>query len=378
MSVQPSFQLKLAYLHTHDPQYVRVAKNLRLFASLFAEVHYVGCSRGVPWQGAADDANVHLHMDQRVLGSGPQTALELPGFVRFCRRVLMEVRPDIVVATNEDMVLPFAAGLLPRPRYLVCDLLDSIAIRTTGYATRLAPVWHALSEWTLRAVDGLVEVTDERLARHRRLPPHSTVIFNSPIFKEVPARRGLPSPFVYVSGSAISGISGLETLLAAIDRVPGLNIVFAGRVHDQWIRDVFIASPRVEYLGVLSPEQSLEVAKASAAIFAYYRPVNANYLFAAPNKLFDAMMLGVPLIINSECRASRFADRHGFGVVAQYADVGALASGLERLRQGDSQLASACTAAREAFRRDYDWSLMRDRYQRFFAELTAPRSLGRP
>ena len=315
--------------------------------------------------------NVHLHMDRRVLASGPRSALQLPGFICFARSVLKKVRPDIVVATNEDMVFPFAAGLLPRPKHLVCDLLDSIAIRTTGYAARLTPVWSALSEWTLGKVDGLIEVTDERLARHRRLPPNSTVIFNSPVLREVSARTDLPKPFVYVSGTVSAGLSGLETLLAAVDGVPELNLVFAGRVNDEWVHDVFIDSPRVRYLGVLSPAESLAVAAASAAIFAYYRPVNTNHVFAAPNKLFDAMMLGVPLLINRECRASIFAAEHGFGMVAPYGDVGALTATLKRLQQGDELLAKACQRARAAFRREYDWSLMSDRYRRFFSALTA-------
>jgi glycosyltransferase involved in cell wall biosynthesis len=251
-------------------------------------------------------------------------------------------------------------------------LLDSIAIRTTGLAAKLTPAWGALSEWTLNRVDGLIEVTDERLARHRVLPSRSTVIFNSPVYREVAVRKDLPSPFVFVSGSAVGGISGLETLLAAVNQLPLIEIVFAGRVDDPWIRDTFLASPKVHYLGLVSPEQSLEIAAASLGMFAHYRPVNMNYLFAAPNKLFDAMMLGVPLFINAECQASAFATRYGFGLVTPYGDVPALRGMLERALRSEPELMQACERARVTFRSEFDWSLMGERYRHFFNSLVLP------
>lgn len=369
-----SFDASIAYILSDSPHYVRAAKNIPTFASLFRETHYIGCLRKKSWDG--DDAlpGVRYHVEQRALAMGAKSILSAIGFLGHVRRSLQAIRPDVVVATNEEYVLPFLAGYFPRPKYLVCDLSDSLAIRMMGPLRYAAPLWSYLSELAKREMDGMVEASDERLSRHLRKPEHTTVIYNSPRWSVVEPRCDLPSPFVYVCGSAVDDVSGVEALLAAVERIPGLMIVFAGRPTGHWLNGHFIRHPKVLNLGEVTPQESLRIAKASLAIMAHYKPFVTNYVFAAPNKLFDAMMLGVPLLINSECRASLMATRHGFGVVTPFGEADALRVALEQLRHERGALRRHCLAAQETFRREYAWENMERRWQLFFQELGIPRA----
>ena len=371
-SGDPMFQARLAYIHSQTPNYVRVHKNISTFASLFPEVHYIGCSRGAKWDDGVRPDNVTYHMDQRVLAHGPRSALGLPGFFRFVKERVETLRPDVVVATNEEAVLPFVLGYLPRPPVLVCDLLDSLAIRTTGPLRHLSRVWRALSERALCSIDGLVEVTEERLARHRVVPRTTTVVYNSPVWREYEPEDGVPRGAVYVSGSIADGVSGVEAIVSAVERIPDLRIVFAGRTYGRWVTDSFLRHPRVHNLGEITPERSLGIAKASLAIFAHYKPVNLNCIYAAPNKLFDAMMLGVPLLINRECRAATMAEREGFGVLSSYGDVDELETALRRLLAAREDAAGRQAETQRAFRDHYAWDHMKDRYASLFRALSVP------
>jgi hypothetical protein len=40
-----------------------------------------------------------------------------------------------------------------------------------------------------------------------------------------------------------------------------------------------------------------------------------NNIYASPNKIYDAALVGVPVIINSEIRAADFVARNGLGVL---------------------------------------------------------------
>jgi glycosyltransferase involved in cell wall biosynthesis len=366
------FRAKLVYIHSQTPNYVRVSKNLATFASLFSAVHYIGCSRGAGWASSAKPPNVTYHMYPRDLPLGPRSIFGLPGFFRFVKDRLGVLAPDVVVATNEEAILPFTIGYLPRPRVLVCDLLDSLAIRTTGRLRHLWPLWRALSELALRDMDGLIEVTEERLARHRVVPRHTAVVYNAPTWQDYEPEEGIPRGAVFVSGSISDGVSGLETLISAVERIPGLRIVFAGRPSGTWVKSTFLSHPRVLNLGEVSPARALRIAKGSLALFAHYRPVNLNCVYAAPNKLFDAMMLGIPLLLNRECLVSAMAEREGFGVLTRYGDAQELEAALRGLLAKPSSVSDRFATAKQLFRQRYAWDHMGARYAELFRRLSVP------
>jgi hypothetical protein len=185
-----------------------VSKCLQVFSGLFEEVHYIGCARTGAWDSSGAIAGVTYHVDERKARRGVRGLGTSLRFVAYVKKQLEEISPDIVIATNEDYVLPFSAGYFKRPPVLVCDLIDSLAIRTVDVLRYLNPLWSALSRWSLRSVDGLVEVTDERLARHSKLPSHHVVIFNSPPATPLQARSDLPERFIYVCGSILDDVSG--------------------------------------------------------------------------------------------------------------------------------------------------------------------------
>lgn len=362
---------RLVYIHSDTPNNVRVSKCLRVFAGLFAEVHYIGCVRTGEWDRSTAIQGVQYHVDARTARRGLQglgTSLRFLGYVK---ERLQKLSPDIVIATNEDMVLPFTAGYFKRPPILVCDLIDSLAIRTVDALRHLNPLWSALSRWSLHSVDGLVEVTDERLARHRRLPAHHTVIFNSPPAVPLRARTDLPARFIYVCGSILDDISGAETLLAACEQVPGASIVFSGRPIGPWMTNSFLKHPLVTNLGETTPHGSMEIAAAATAMFAHYKPFIENHIYAAPNKLFDAMMVGIPLLINSECLVSEFARRNGFGLPTPFGDVQALQRAVKDAYGNRPELSTGCAHARMLFETKYSWQHMEERWAAFFAELLA-------
>ena len=367
------FDVNVVYIHSQTPNYIRVSKNLRLFAKLFREVHYLGCLRGNLWSPAETLPNVQYHIFQKHLPHGPKSIGGVIGLYQFIKKHIAIIKPQMVMATNEDFILPFILGYIKRPRYLVCDLIDSLAIRINSPLRVFNPLLRRITEFSMGKIDALIEVNEERLSLHHRLPKLRAVIHNSPPWLEKVERYpGIMSPAIYVSGSIVDGRSGIEALIKAVEQIPEMSIVFAGRFAGEWLSQVFIHHPRVKYLGEVTPEDSLRIAKSCRAIYAHYAPLIPNFVYAAPNKLYEAMMLGVPILMNSECRAGAIAQRYGFGLLSPYGDVEALKRNLEYLLQDDPQREENCRKARERFRNIYAWERMEERYLELFRSMKLP------
>lgn len=357
----------LVYIYSETPDYVRVDKLLPLLSSIFKEVHYIGCKRSSHFNKQPTIANVHYHIYPKLLSHGGlKSIFSGLGFLRYIREELKLIRPDVVLSTNEEFVLPFCFMFFPRPKLLFCDLTDSLAIRMGGPLRHLNWLWGAFSYIAKKEVDGLVEVSDERYMRHRFLPENTVVIYNSPLHRKILPDLPITEDFIYVNGSFLDEVSGLESLLEAVERQGSLHIVAAGRPVGSWTKDVFIKHPKVTFLGRLTNDESLRVAAASKAIFAHYKPFITNYVYAAPNKFFDAMMLGVPLIINSECKPSQAAKRLGFGVVNEFNNVDALTENITALANGCACSKQELLEAKQRFEDEYSWQCMSVRWIDFF------------
>jgi hypothetical protein len=340
-----------------------------VFAGLFEEVHYIGCVRTGSWNESAGIDGVNYNIDQRIGRRGIGGLATSLRFMAYVKAQLQKISPDVVIATNEDYVLPFTLGYYTRPPILICDLIDSLAIRTVDALRYLNPLWGLLSQISLRSIDGLVEVTDERLARHKKIPKHHVVIFNSPPAMHLTPRADLPEKFIYVCGSILDDVSGVEALLAACEKVEGASIVFAGRPIGPWITNSFLKHPLVINLSETTPRGSMEIAAAATAMFAHYKPFVENHIYAAPNKLFDAMMVGIPLMINSECLVSEFAQKTGFGVPTRFGSMEELEGAIKTVYAPDDRLIAGCKHAQTLFETEYSWQHMEERWKTFFDDL---------
>ena len=78
----------------------------------------------------------------------------------------------------------------------------------------------------------------------------------------------------------------------------------------------------MEFLGVLTQQQSTELAAQCDYILSLYEPINENNINASPNKIYDAIQVGTPVIINREVKVAAFVEENQLGYVLDsfYAD----------------------------------------------------------
>ena len=110
---------------------------------------------------------------------------------------------------------------------------------------------------------------------------------------------------------------GLLHVLDILRCHPEWTLELAGTGRDaRTILDVGMQMPNVHWHGEVPPMTGLSRLNAAAdALFATYDPEVPNHRYSSPNKIFEAMMLGKPVIVARDTNADRLVEkeflRHG-------------------------------------------------------------------
>lgn len=75
-----------------------------------------------------------------------------------------------------------------------------------------------------------------------------------------------------------------------------LEIAGYGDTNIEKMAKALSASPNIRFHGKVSYEYGLEVMRRSNLIYAMYCKTNKNHIYAAPNKYYESLLLGVPII----------------------------------------------------------------------------------
>lgn len=327
--------MKILYSHTSTPGYIRCLKNITALIEAGHSVIFFGAQReGGPIYDAdafAGVSNLQVEMYPHKFPHGLGSAIYLLGFLVALRRKIEVVQPDVVLLTNEELML--ATPFLDKRYRIALDAIDALDIRSDSLAS-LGGLIRRFVSYARGRADLVVEVEEFRSTLRPEFESKTIIVRNTPaalnpatvdLTATIDLNPRLPQKYIYASGSLNSNINGLETLIAAAKRFDGLHVVIAGFIKDQLLLDLIEANrDHVVFYGPLSHVQSMALGRQASAIFAHYKPFNQNFRFAAPNKVYEAFALARPLLINTEAVISQMSRDEGFGYVSPYGDVAAL------------------------------------------------------
>jgi len=89
----------------------------------------------------------------------------------------------------------------------------------------------------------------------------------------------------------------LEVLLEAVDESPNVHAIVGGRgILEEFVKERAARNPRVKFVGFVSGHQIGDYTCAADVVYYGFDPENPNARFSAPNKLFEALAAGRPII----------------------------------------------------------------------------------
>ena len=155
---------------------------------------------------------------------------------------------------------------------------------------------------------------------------------------------------------AVSESKNYELLIGGFGKYESLVKEYANKY------DNILFYGRVPYQKTLSIEESCDV------LTAIYDPTIPNHKYAAPNKFYEALMLGKPLIM---CRNTGMADiveANQFGTLVDY-NFESLKAGLQRVLENLETFRNNSKMEQDIFSKKYSWNIMEKRLINLYNEV---------
>jgi glycosyltransferase involved in cell wall biosynthesis len=217
-----------------------------------------------------------------------------------------------------------------------------------------------------------------------------TVLLNAPRRRDFDAtmrptlrqrlRIGAEAPLiVYVGG--VTPLRGIEVLVRALARLPAAHLALVVDAKTPYLVSLVEAARgagcggRLHLLPYVAPDRiSSFVRDATVGVHPLSRYGNAEV--ALPNKLFDYLHAGLPVVV-SDCRAmADFVRTHEVGRVFAAGDAGSLAAALRRIFAEGATMRPKIEAARRQFCWECEESSLLEVYRRGF-EMLGPGGVDR-
>ena len=259
-------------------------------------------------------------------------------------RRAIEARPDVVHAHDAPMLAP---GLIATGLTRARLVYDSHELATgVPYRERLwRPLVAGLERIALRRCAAVITVSDgiaHRLSELYRLRRPPIVLRNVP---EVDARAGRPAGLrgrlgigtasLVLHQGALAPRRGCEALVEAVATLRDTHVVFLG---DPWpgyegaiqrVAEAHGIAGRVHFVPSVPVEELLDHTREADVGVSLLSDDCENHRLALPNKVFEYIAAGVPVVVSELPELRRLITEHGVGSVVDSRDSAALAEALE-------------------------------------------------
>ena len=276
---------------------------------------------------------------------------------------LIKYRPSIVHACDLDTVIPCYFYKVLFRKKLVFDVFDRYAMAFVSKKSKLfSSSINILEEFFSSHADVLITISEKVLATFKKRLKKSVIIMNCPEDHRISKKKSNDKLLRLVyTGDIVSKTRGLEGLKEAITDLPDVELVMAGWYYtsgdEEFLKEILEMS-NAKFMGTLEPKDSLNLEASSDVIIGLYEPDRLWNHITIPNKHFESMMSGVPLITNV---SSELVNKVGFGIVVEYDNVEQIKEAIIRLKNSPELRESLGANGRKAYLEKYNWCKMEER-----------------
>ena len=220
----------------------------------------------------------------------------------------------------------------------------------------------------INSSDVTILCTEERRAQIVLASPKKiVVIHNSPDIEETPEYKNNIYDYVYC-GSLNNGRLIKEIFM---DYYKHSNFTFA--VAGKGLNSVLATEldrkyKSFSYFDSITYTEVLNLEKRSKVISAIYDPSIRNHQLCAPNKFYEALALGKPLIVCKGTGIDKIVERENLGMVIEY-NTKSFYSALDYLITNEEEAIEMGNRGREIYMEKYQWKFMEEKLLQLYADL---------
>ena len=294
------------------------------------------------------------------------------------------LRRDEVLHFHDPLFLPAALWLKMKGYRVVYDVHEDHPRQVLNWELPAfirygASLSYAIMEWLAgRYFDGIVAATP-KIAE--RFPPAKTVVVqNYPVLEELSVKNPVayakrPPVITYVGG--ISRIRGVKEIVQAVGLLPDkmeVKLILAGRFEPLHLEDEvrrLRGWAKVDYRGWLSRVKVAEVLANVRVGLVLFHPA-PNHLEAQPNKFFEYMSAGIPVIASDFPLWREIVEGAGCGLLVDPKDPAAIAGAIQWLLEHPQEAEAMGRRGRQAVEERYNWDKEATKLLKFYRERIFP------
>lgn len=124
--------------------------------------------------------------------------------------------------------------------------------------------------------------------------------------------------------------------------------------YEEYFKDLSNKYENIYFYGPMSYDNVIKLESECDILFATYNPSIPNHKYSAPNKLYEAMALGKPIIVCKNTGIDKLVKKNNLGAVINY-DVVDFVEKAEKLSNKDY------SNSKDLFNKEYSWKVMSER-----------------
>ncbi len=308
-----------------------IPRALEASKSLFGDVHILCWNR----TGAALSDVEHTE-DATILrfqGTAPPRSLRIVLrtllYQMWVLRHLLRLRGDVVQVLDFESALPATVACLLTRARLVYDMRDPFAM-CYRFPLGLGAVAYAI-DWIVMSVASAFVVPAESrvpyLGRWGRSNRAVVVVPNTCHDEPAATEQSSGTPGAEDDAVRIALLGyidparGAGVLMDLCREEPGRVEVFvAGACRNELLKEQLQNTPGFHLLGKLPRSEALTLMRRCDLVSLTYDPCVPVNRIAAPNKFYEAMMTGTPVLVSDGMVQADTVREHGLGYVVKYGD----------------------------------------------------------
>lgn len=277
---------------------------------------------------------------------------------------------DIVHAADFDTYLPALLAAKIKQKKIIYDIFDYYADEVK-LPTIIQHLLSNVDNFLMRFSDCVIIVDDSRLFQIRKAKTKEVlIIYNTPIDQRGHFQlknENINKKFkIFFAGSLMKD-RDIFTIINIAKELGDIEIEIAG-----WgncvnkIKELAAINPFLKFLGILQYNQVIDKTMTSDLLFALYNPNIPNNRYASPNKLFEAMMCGKPIIVNDGTSMANIVRKENCGIVVPYGDYHTIKEAIIKLKNNTELCKKLGENGRRAYDEKYNWEIMEQRLLKIY------------
>lgn len=289
---------------------------------------------------------------------------------------LLRNRKNYDILHAFDLDTGMVAGLLGKlfHKKVVYHVLDLYADAHFFSDSIIKQLVHKLEMSIINSAYATLICTEERRDQIRNSSPKRLeIIHNTPNYaiknetEQFKIKKSTAEVKIAYVGTQCGG-RGIEELIGAVvqDHRFELHIGGYGPL-DNKIREAAQQCDRIHFYGRLPYSHTLALEQQCDIMVALYDPKIPNHRYSAPNKLYEALMLGKPLLMCENTGWDSLFREEKIGVLVSYSQEG-IAQGLNKLYEAREYWPMMSEKEIRIYQQKYSWETMKQRIRKIYLE----------